>query len=147
MAIIIHSKHAAGLIATARPQTAGAVHVAKFRHTFSAALAAGAILELGVLPNYCDIVDYSLVPQGNFAGVTFSAGIMTGELGADDDARVAGTELYAAGTALTQYQAGVKAEAFDIVSTPLSRGIGLQFSGAVAADPTKKLLLILRYRS
>ena len=147
MAVIIHSKHAAGLIATARPQTAGAVHVAKFRHSFALALAAGAILELGVLPNYCDIVDYSLVPQGNFAGVTFSAGLMSGELGADDDARVVGNELFAAGSALTQYLAGTKPEAFDITSTPLSRGIGLQFSGQVAADPAKKLLLILRYRS
>ncbi len=146
MALIIHSKHAAGLIMTPRPQSSGAVHAVKFRHSFALALAAGAILELGVLPNYCDIVDYSLIPEGDFAGVTFSAGIMTGELGADDDARVAGTELFAAGTALTQFQAGVRAEAFNITPVALARGIGLQFSGQVVANAAKKLTLILRYR-
>lgn len=146
MAIIVHSRHAAGLVATARPQTAGAVHVAKFRHSFAAALAAGAILELGVLPSYSDIVGYKLVPEGNFAGVTASAGIMNGELGADGDDRDAGVELFAAGTALDVVREGVNPAAFNVAQVAPARGIGLKFSGAVAADANKKLLLILFYR-
>lgn len=145
MATIIHSRHAQGTTATPRPQTAGAVHAVKFRHTFSAALAAAAILELGVLPAYAQIVDYKLVPEGDFGAVTASGGIMTGELGADDDARDAGTEMFSAATALDGVAAPNKAAAFNVVPTERARGIGLKFSAQVAADPTKKLTLILFY--
>lgn len=145
MATIIHSKHARGTTATPRPQSAGAVHVAKFRHTFTAALAAAAILELGVLPEYADIVGYKLIPEGDFAGVTASGGVMTGELGADDDTRVAGTELFSAATALNAVANPDKAAAYNVAPVARARGIGFNFSGAVAADPTKKLTLILFY--
>lgn len=145
MASIIHSKHALGTAATPRPQTAGAVHAVKFRHTFSAALAAAAILELGVLPSYAQIVGYKLIPEGDFGAVTASGGIMTGELGADDDARVAGTELFSAATALNAVAAPDKAAAYNVAPVEAARGIGLQFSGAVAADATKKLTLIVEY--
>lgn len=143
---IVHSKHAAGLIATPRPQTAGAVHVAKFRYSFAVALAAGDILELGVLPSYADIVDYKLVPEGNFNMVTASVGIMTGELGSDDATRDAGTELFAAATTLDAVRLPAQAAAFNIAATPQARGIGLKFSAAVAADAAKKLTLIVQYR-
>jgi hypothetical protein len=145
MATIIHSRHASGTVATPRPQTAGAVHVAKFRHTFSSALAAAAILELGVLPAYAHIVDYKLIPEGDFAGVTASGGIMTGELGADDDARDAGTELFSAATALDAVQAPDKAAAYNVAPVEQARGIGLKFSGQVVANAAKKLTLIVTY--
>jgi hypothetical protein len=145
MAAITHSRHALGTSATPRPQTAGAVHAAVFKHTFNSALAAAAILELGVLPAFARIVDYKLIPEGNFAGVTASGGIMTGELGADDDARVAGTELFSAATALTAVSRPDKAEAYNVASLGKDRGIGLQFSAQVAADAAKKLTLIVLY--
>jgi len=146
MAVIVHSKHAAGILATPRPQSSGAVHAVRFRHTFSVALAAATILELGVLPEYADIVGYTLVPEGDFAGVTFSAGVMTGELGADDNARVQGVELFSAASALTATLFGGKAAAFNVASIPQARGIGLTFSGQVVADASKKLTLILFYK-
>ena len=145
MATIIHSRWAAGTTATPRPQSAGAVHAVKFRHSFATALAAAAILELGVLPPYAQIVDYKLVPEGDFAGVTASGGVMTGELGADSDVRNAGTELFSAATALTAVAAPDKATAYNVAASDQARGIGLKFSAAVAADATKKLTLILFY--
>lgn len=145
MATIIHSRQSLGIIPVPRPQSAGAVHVAKFRHTFSAALAAAAILELGVLPAFAEIVDYKLVPEGDFAGVTASGGIMTGELGADSDARDAGTEMFSAATGLAAVAAPDKAAAYNVAPVEQARGIGLKFSAGVAADAGKKLTLILFY--
>lgn len=141
-----HSKQAQGIIATPRPQSAGAVHAAKFRWTFATALPAGDILELGVLPEFAEIVDYKLVPEGNFAGVTCSGGLMTGEVGSDDAGRATGTELFSAATALNAVAAPDKASAFNIASAAAPRGIGLAFSAQVAADANKKLTLILLYR-
>lgn len=146
MATIIHSKQALGITAVPRPQTAGAVHAAKFRWTFTTALAAGAILELGVLPEFANIVGYKLIPEGDFAGVTCSAGMMNGDLGADSDARDAGVELFSVATALTQTLEGTKAAAFNVTEAAVPRGIGLKFSAAVAADAAKKLCLLLLYR-
>lgn len=146
MATIIHSANALGKRATPRPQTAGAVHAAKFRYTFTTALAAAAILELGVLPAYSEIVGYKLIPEGDFGVVTASGGIMTGELGADDAARDAGTELFSAATALSAVANPDKAAAYNVASTDRDRGIGLKFSAQVDADATKKLTLIVLYR-
>ena len=146
MAVIIHSRAALGTIATPRPQTAGAVHAAKFTHVIGAAIAAGAILELGVLPAFAEIVDYKLVPEGNFGAVTASGGIMTGELGSDDAARDAGTELFSAATALDAVGRPDKAAAYSVKPVDQDRGIGFKFSAAVTADVTKKLTLIVSYR-
>ncbi|MCE7797860.1 hypothetical protein LWE61_15010 [Sphingobium sufflavum] len=145
MATIVFSRFALGTRTPPRPQSAGAVHVAKFPYTFTTALPAGAILELGVLPEFAHIVDYKLVPEGAFAGVTCSAGIMTGEVGVQDNARDAGTELFAAGTALDALKDPAKIDALVLSAVATPRGIGLKFSGQVAADPAKKVNLILFY--
>jgi len=146
VATIIHSRAALGTVATPRPQTAGAAHAVKFTHVLSAGVAAGALLELGVLPAFAEIVDYKLVPEGNFGAVTCSGGIMTGELGADDDARVVGSELFSAATALDAVARPDKAAAYNVKSIDRDRGIGIAFSGAVTADAAKKLTLIVHYR-
>ena len=67
-------------------------------------------------------------------------------LGADGDDRDAGVELFAAGTALDVVRDGVNPAAVNVAQVAQARGIGLKFSGAVAADANKKLLLILFYR-
>lgn len=140
---IIHSKAASGIVP--RPQTAGAIHFAKFTHVFDAAYtASGNILELGVLPPYARIADYKIIPEGSFGGVTCSAGIMTGRLG-DDGARSQGTELAAATTALTAAIVGVKPEAFDAASSDVERAIGFTLSGDVSASASKKITLLLQY--
>lgn len=142
----VQTKHASGTIATVRPQTAGAVHAVKFRHTFTAALLANTILEMGPLVPYADIVGYRLIPEGNFGAVTVSGGLMTGEAGSSDNTRTVGTELFSAATALNAVAEPNKATAYNIVSTEAARGIGLAFSAQVDADPTKKLTLILFFR-
>lgn len=140
---IIHSKAIKTIVP--RPQTAGALHVAHFLHVFDAAYtAAGNVLELGVLPPFAKIAGYKIIPEGAFGGVTFSAGILTGALG-DDGARVQGTELFAAATALTAALEGVKPEAFDFARSDIERGIGLTLSGDVSASAAKKIRLILSY--
>lgn len=128
-----------------RPQTAGALHFAKFTHTFSSAFtASGNVLEMGVLPPYAKIAAYKFIPEGNFNSETFSAGILAGALG-DDGVRAQGTELLAASTALTAAIDGVKPTAFDAASSDIARGIGVTFSGNVTADAAKKLTLLLTY--
>ena len=54
---IVKSQHAKGLKQTIRPQTAGAVHVTQFTYDLGVegALAAGDILELGIIPPYARI--------------------------------------------------------------------------------------------
>ena len=142
---IVSSRAAQGSVATPRPQTAGAVHVAKFTHVFSAALAAGAILELGVLPEFAHVVDYKLVPEGDFAAVTASGGIMTGEVGSPDTGRDAGTELFSAATTLDAVKVPAKVNALVLAPVGVPRGIGFKFSGQVVAAAGKKLTLILQY--
>ncbi|MED5545696.1 MAG: hypothetical protein VYD90_10640 [Pseudomonadota bacterium] len=142
---IVHSRAANGTVNTPRPQTAGAVHAAKFSIAIASALAAGTILELGVLPAFAQVVDYKLVPEGDFGEVTCSGGLMTGELGSDDEARTVGTELFEAGTALDAAASPDLPSAFAIKSIEGDRGIGLEFSGEVAGAPDKRLTLILFY--
>ena len=140
---IIHSKAILGIVP--RPQSAGALHFAKFTHVFDVAYtAAGNILEMGVLPPYAKIAGYKIIPEGAFGGVTFSAGILSGILGADG-ARVQGTELAAAATALTDAIDGVVPAAFDLANSELERGFGLTLSGDVAASAAKKIHLLLQY--
>ena len=146
MATILHTRASLGTVATPRPQTAGAVHAAKFVHVLTAGIAAGAILEMGPLPAFAEIVDYKLVPEGDFGAVTVSGGIMTGELGSDDATRDAGTDLFAAATALNAVARPDKASAYAVKAIDQDRGIGLKFSAAIAADAAKKLTLILLYR-
>lgn len=128
-----------------RPQTAGAVHFAKFTHTFDAAYtAAGNILEMGVLPPYSKIARYMLIPEGAYGGVTASMGVLSGELGAGG-ARAHNAELFSAATALTAAIEGVKPAAFDLERSATERGIGVTLSGDVAANAATKLHLLLFY--
>ena len=139
----IHS--AAIKTVTPRPQTAGAVHAAIFTHVFAAAyVAAGNVLEMAALPPYAKPVGYKLIPEGAFGGATLSMGLLAGALG-DDGVRAQGTEFFAAATGLTAAVDGVKPTAFAIGSSPVERGIGVTLSADVAADPAKKLTLILFY--
>lgn len=141
------SAWAKGQRTPARPQSAGAVHAAKFEFDFStvAYTASGNVLELGILPAFADIVDAVLIPEGNFGGVTVSVGLLAGEVG-DTSVRVQGTEIFAAATALTAAVRLSQVGAFKLASTGVDRGIGVTFSGDVAAAANKKLTLLLQYR-
>lgn len=82
----------------------------KFTYDFglvqSQALAAGDILELGILPANAVLADAVLVTEGAFAALTADIGIMSGEVGADlnedGSARTSDNSLFA-GAALAHH--------------------------------------------
>lgn len=142
---IIQSAWAKGNRQAVRPQTAGASHAQKFTFDFSnQAVAAADILEIGELPPFCQIGSATLVPEGDFAGITVDVGLMSGTYGdAEDTTRTSGNELFAAQA--VQFASLSKGESMLIKSIEGSRGIGVKFSGDVAATAGKKLHLVLFY--
>jgi hypothetical protein len=142
---IIQSAWAKGNRQAVRPQTAGASHTQKFTFDFSSkAVASADILEIGELPPFCQIGAATLVPEGDFTGVTVDVGLMSGAYGdAEDTARTSGNELFAAQA--VQFASLSKGEALLIKSVEGSRGIGVKFSGNIGAAAGKKLHLVLFY--
>ena len=84
------SNHAKRLITPPRPLSAGALAVARFDFTFSAAFTYTTDqVELGILPAFCTIFDAVLI--GNSGGAnTANVGLMAGEIG---DLTSAGIEI------------------------------------------------------
>lgn len=148
---IVKSRWAKGQRQTARPQTANNTHVQHFKFDVGAegALAAGDILELGILPPFCRITSATLATEGVFTGLTADIGIMTGEVGADFlpdgvTARTSGNELFAAGD-LTAFSSLSKKDALLLEPVDYERSIGVKVSGAVAAAAGKRVHLWLFY--
>lgn len=134
-----------------KPQTAGAVHCAKFVADFSAsgnlgAVADGDVIEIGLLQPFADIVDAILVPEGTYTSTTVKVGLMTGTAGDGVSARTVGGEIFAASTALTATVRNTLAAGFNIAPVDYARGIGMQFDAAVVAGSGKKCTLILFYK-
>lgn len=137
---------------TARPQSSGATHVTEFIYDFGIEkpLAAGDILELGVIPVYAKITHSTLVTEGTFTGLTADVGFMTGEVGEDKmpdgtTDRTSGNEMFAA-TDLTQRLASLsKPDALLLAPSDAERSIGVKVSGAVAAAAGKRIHLLLFY--
>lgn len=142
---IIQSAWAKGQRSAARPQTAGASHAQKFTFDFSSqAVASADILEIGELPPYCQIGNATLVPEGDFTGITVDVGLMSGAYGDNtDSSRTSGNQLWAAQA--VQFASLAKGDALLIASAEASRGIGVKFSGNIAAAAGKKLHLVLFY--
>lgn len=149
---IVKSKWAKGGVQTARPQTASNTHVQQFTFDLGSegALAAGDILDLGILPPYCRIVDAKLVTEGTFTGITADIGLMTGTVGADfmpdgTTARTSGNELFAAADLTVPLQSVTKRDSLLLASVDYERSIGVKASGAVAAAAGKRIHLFLHY--
>lgn len=131
-----------------RPQSAGAVHVTKFYHEFTAAAASGDIVDLGQLPAGAYIVDARLYTEGVFTGVTGDVGIMSGTPGSTDPARTCGNEIFAAAdlaAAATAPANMALATAFKVTPADTHRSIGLKLAAAVPAAAGKKVWLVLEY--
>lgn len=148
---IVKSQHAKGLKQTIRPQTAGAVHVTHFTYDLGVegALAAGDILELGIIPPYARIDQAKLVTEGMLTGLTADVGVMTGEVGADlnpdSSARTSGNEFFAAADLTVRLASLSKADSLLLAPQEYERSIGVKVSGAVSAAAGKRLHLFLYY--
>jgi hypothetical protein len=127
---------------------AGCVTVADFTADFSAgvdgAAASANILEIGMLPAHCTIVDAQLIASGTFGSETVKVGLISGEYGAPDNARTLGDELFATG-AVTGFARLDTAKHATVKAAAVDRGIGIQPSANIAAG-AKKLTLRLFYR-
>lgn len=150
---IVKSRWAKGERTWVRPQTSGNTHVQQYTFEFTGAqgaLAAGDILELGILPPYARIVDAQLITEGTMTGLTADIGIMTGEVGADFNAdgttpRTSGNQLFAAADLTVPLQALTKPDLILMQPVEYERSIGVKASGAVAAAAGKRIHLILHY--
>lgn len=135
-----------------RPQTAGNTHVTQFTYDVGAegALAAGDILELGVIPPYARITHATLATEGTFTGLTADIGVMTGVKGADfmpdgSTARTSGNEFYAAVDLTAALSSLAKKEPLLLTAVEYERSIGVKVSAAVPAAAGKRIHLWLFY--
>lgn len=112
-------------------------------HTFTEAVGATDVLELAYLPPYCRITEASLLTVGT-AAVTFDVGVMSGEVGSDDENRTSGDELFDGVTPTTQQEAAL-ADLVALAPAAVARSIGVRPSGTVAANTATKLHLRITY--
>lgn len=150
MAIIL-SKHADGNRAVVTPECAGEVVANHYEFDITGvALAANDIIDLGILPAYCTVVDAILISDdldtNGAPTLACDVGVMSGEIGSKDVARTCGNELFAASNV---GQAGgvarpTKKEAFRIASAGIDRSIGLKITTAAATQAAAgKISLLL----
>ena len=149
---IVKSKWVRHFAQTARPQTANNTHVQQFTFDVGVegALAAGDILELGILPAYARITNAQLITEGVFTAQTADIGIMTGDVGEDfnadgSTARTSGKELFDAADLTVRLQSLTKPDAVLLAAVDYDRSIGVKVSAAVAAAAGKRVHLILHF--
>jgi hypothetical protein len=122
----------------AYPQSAGDVVANRFEATITAAQPTTDILEIGVIPPNCRLIDAYVDIGGSLgaAGCVFDVGVLNGVHGAakmpdgtTDRALVAGTEIFTGQTAVASAVArAALPTAFRISPTAVERGIGLKFT-------------------
>lgn len=148
---IKQSAYAKGRNYAYRPQTAGAVHAQSFTYDFNVdgAVTTADILEIGVLPPFCRIVDFRILKEGTVGATgTLDVGIMTGEFGdATDATRTSGAELFddlsiAGGTL---FRATTATAMVTVPAMEKDRGIGIKFSADQAATAGNKITLVVEY--
>jgi hypothetical protein len=140
----IQTTWATGQDTPPRPQTAGAAHVARYVYDFTGkpTLVNADILEMGPIPPFARISEVTLIPEGSFAGVTCSIGVMTGEAGDAVTARTVGAEFFAASTGLTAMARSTVVAGHVLEPSTSARGIGIDFSADVVAGAKKVTLLV-----
>lgn len=146
---IKQSNYSKSVASPPRPQTSGAVHVARFTYEVKADVAAADIVEIGILPGYAKIVDAALYTEGAaFGAVTADVGIMSGEVGSLDAGRTVGNEVFAAQSLAntnTTLARMTKVDPHLLAPVEKHRGVGLKFSALAAGVAGKKITLVLTY--
>jgi hypothetical protein len=97
---ILKSKYSSGIIGVPYPDCSGVVVGFRFSHQLAANPQIGDILELGLIPVGCRVIDITFdsddLDTNAAPTVAFDVGIMSGTVGSDDNARTCGQEFAAA---------------------------------------------------
>ena len=142
---IFQTDYAKGILTPPRPQTYGAVHVAKVKHVFSVTTDENDIVEMFTLPAYAQLVDWLLVPEGTMTGITADVGLMSGDPGSTATSRTSGDELFDAIALDGGVKRATEVDGFNIAPVEYDRSIGLKLSDEVAGASTKKVTLIVKF--
>lgn len=120
---------------------AGGVVCEKYTYTVTGNLAAGDIIELGVLPAYHDVVDAVLILD-EAGTATYDLGIMSGEVGSPDPARTSGAQFFSGVADATVHRLALPG-AFRLAATDADRSIGLKVVGAGITAASQVFTLVL----
>lgn len=146
---LIQSDFAQGIRMTPVPDCAGDVTACRFDITLTKALAAGDIVELGVLPGNAVPVDAILeadkLDTGAAPAIALDVGIMSGPVGKNDPARTCGNELFVGSNV---GQAGgvsrmTAATGFRIPKAEDHRSIGVKVATAPQTGAAGKTLALI----
>lgn len=134
---LIQSEHAKGRLQA--PYAAEAGNVVAVRYTIDASLVTnGDVVELGILPAYCRVVDATLIAP-DLAAVTANVGLIDAAPGEVTEGSTVGTEVFnGAAAGVSRLDAP---GAFLLEAGETDAAIGLTLSGAGAGTVT----LLLQY--
>ena len=148
---LIQSDFVQGIRMTPVPDCAGDVTACRFDITLTKPLAAGDIVELGVLPGNAVPVDAILesddLDTGGAPALALDVGIMSGPVGKNDPARTCGNELFV-GSNVGQAGGVARMTAvtgFRIPKAEDHRSVGVKVATAPQTGAAGKLALILFY--
>lgn len=142
------SSWAKGLLQAPTSREGGGVVAEKYKFTVAENLAAGDIIELGILPAFHQVVEAILIVD-EAGTATYDVGIMSGAVGAatnsDGSARTSGNELFA-GAADASVTRATKPDGFRIAPVEADRSIGVKLVGAgiTAANQVIELVLLTK---
>lgn len=142
---LVQSNIALGVVTVPQAFTSGAVvaYRASFTVPAGVTVAATDVLELAILPADHIILDATLIAEGDFDGATADVGIMTGEVGEEDNTRTSGDEIFD-GAALTGFVRVASNEGLLVDPTDTDRSIGVKFSAdVVGAGQTITLQVLM----
>lgn len=143
-AVILQSDWAKGIKIAPVADCAGEVVAQAFTYTIEANMESTTdIIELGVLPAGCAIVD-AILHCDDIGSVTLDAGVMSGEVGSTSSSRTCGSELFSAAADSTVNRMSAIG-GFQIAPSDVDRSIGVFPSADVtAADQVVTLILFYR---
>lgn len=152
---LLHSKYTQGPLRVPTPDEGGEVYAIRYEYDVPTTVADGDILELGVLPESCRVVDAILdaddLDEGSVPAIELDVGLMSGNVGEELDAagnaRTCGAELFDNAT-IAQGGGVVRASlasAFRIAPVAYDRSIGVKFVANAATAAAGKIGLTVLY--
>lgn len=128
------------------PDRAGETAEHVFTYTFDKAFTAATdILELGIFIPFAKIMDVDVADE-NIAGVNWTIGFMSGDVGSVDPARTSSNEFWNAQAAGTPNRMTLVAIQGLASNGEVGKSIGVKASADIAAAANKKIHLRVRYK-
>ncbi|MBS4049850.1 MAG: hypothetical protein KGZ69_01435 [Methylomonas sp.] len=135
---------------TPMPHCSGEIMFADFWYSVvGERLDADDIVDIGILPARCEIVDWYAWCEADVGNITLTAGILAGEIGDDVSVRVLGTELFSAAsidTGETSIVRGALVTGLKIAASESDRSIGLEVGTDIEVGAGKIIHLGVWYR-